>query len=118
MGNRYFNHSDHRTAGAATLDAVFPGAGNPLFFEELLRNEQLEPWNVPEIWLGWTNEPNHYEDITGLMDRKLHALRAHASQVQGNLIGFFEQWLPVEAQENGRQIGVEHAESFRQLLLG
>lgn len=118
FGNQYFNHSDHRTAGAVTLDAVFPGAGNPLFFEELLLDEHLEPWNVPEIWLGWTNEPNHYEDITRFMDRKLEALRAHRSQVvDNNMIGFFERWLPMEAVENGRKIGVEHAEAFRVLQL-
>ena len=116
FGNQYFNHADHRTAGAVTLDAVFPGAGNPLFFEELL-DEGFEPWNVPELWLGWTNEPNHYQDVTGFMDRKLEALAAHASQVQGDFLGFFEQWLPMEAEENGKKIGVQHAEAFRALQL-
>jgi LmbE family N-acetylglucosaminyl deacetylase len=118
FGNQYFNHSDHRKAGAAALDAAFPGAGNALFFEGLLRHESLEPWNVPEIWIGWSNEPNHYEDITGFMERKLEALRAHRSQViDNNSIGFFEQWLPLEAVENGRKIGTEHAEAFRVLQL-
>jgi LmbE family N-acetylglucosaminyl deacetylase len=117
FGSQYFNHSDHRTAGAVTLDALFPGAGNPLFFSELLE-EGLEPWKVPEVWLGWTNEPNHYQDITGFMDRKLQALWKHESQVQGGLIGFFESWLPMEAQENGKKIGAEHAEAFRVLTLG
>jgi LmbE family N-acetylglucosaminyl deacetylase len=51
------------------------------------------------------------------MEVKLAALREHRSQVEGDMLGFFEQWLPVEAQENGRQIGVEHAEAFRQLQL-
>ncbi|HWE60256.1 MAG TPA: PIG-L family deacetylase, partial [Chloroflexota bacterium] len=32
----YINHPDHRTAGVATLDAVFPAAGNPRAFRELL----------------------------------------------------------------------------------
>ena len=43
-------------------------------------NEGLEPWNVPEIWLINGREPNHYVDITEMFDRKVTALRAHASQ--------------------------------------
>jgi LmbE family N-acetylglucosaminyl deacetylase len=116
FGNRYFNHADHRTAGAAALDAVFPGAGNPHFFAEQL-SEGLQPWKVTEVWLGWTNEPNHYQDITGLMDLKLKALFEHRSQVEGDMLGFFEQWLPAEAEENGKKIGVQHAEAFRVLQL-
>jgi LmbE family N-acetylglucosaminyl deacetylase len=116
FGNRYFNHSDHRTAGAVTLDAVFPGAGNPHFFTEQLA-EGLSPWKVPEVWMGWSLEPNHYEDVTGFIDLKLKALAEHRSQVQGGMLGFFEEWLPTEAEENGRKIGVQHAEAFRVLQL-
>jgi LmbE family N-acetylglucosaminyl deacetylase len=115
-GNRYYNHSDHRVAGAVALDAVFPGAGNPHYFPDQLA-DGLEPWDVPEVWLGWSGEPNHHEDVTGYLETKLEALRHHRSQVEGDMLGFFEQWLPVEAQENGRKIGVEHAEAFRQLQL-
>ncbi len=117
FGNEYFNHSDHRNAGWCTMDAIFPGAGNPLFFEELLA-EGLEPWDVNEIWLGWTMEPNHHQDVTGFMQRKVEALRLHASQVADHQIGFFEEWLPKEAVEAGKRIGVQHAESFRVLQLG
>jgi LmbE family N-acetylglucosaminyl deacetylase len=117
FGNQYFNHSDHRTAGAVTLDAVFPGAGNPHFFSDQLE-EGLAIWKVPELWLGWTLEPNHYQDVTGFVDLKLKALAEHRSQVQGGMLGFFEEWLPAEAKENGKQIGVEHAEAFRVLELG
>ena len=114
--DRYFNHSDHRTAGAIALDGVFPGAGNPHFFTEQLV-DGLEPWNVPKVWLGWTNEPNRYEDISGLMETKLAALAAHRSQVEGDLLGFFEEWLPADAAETGKKIGVEHAEAFRVISL-
>jgi LmbE family N-acetylglucosaminyl deacetylase len=114
--DRYFNHADHRTAGAATLDAIFPGAGNPHFFTEQLV-DGLEPWSVSDVWLAWTLEPNHYEDVTGHMRTKLDALGRHRSQVEGDMLGYFEEWLPKDAEEAGRGIGVEHAESFRVLAL-
>jgi len=116
LGNRYINHSDHRTAGAIACDSVFPGAGNPQFFPEQIE-EGLESWDAPQVWLSWSTQPNHHEDITGFMQAKLDALAAHTSQVQGDMLGFFEQWLPLEASEAGKLIGVEHAESFRRLDL-
>jgi LmbE family N-acetylglucosaminyl deacetylase len=116
FGNTYYNHSDHRTAGACALDAVFPAAGNPLFFSELLE-DGFEPHSVPEVWLGWSLEPNHFQDVSGFMDTKLKALALHASQVEGDMLGFFEEWLPREAAESGKKIGVQHAEAFRVLNL-
>ena len=103
------------TAGP-TLDAVFPGAGNPHFFADQL-DRGLRPWKVPQVWLSWTLEPNHFQDITGFMETKLAALGAHRSQVEGNMLGFFDQWLPAEAEEAGKRIGVQHAEGFRVLDL-
>ncbi len=45
--DRYINHPDHRAAGQATLDAVFPAAGSALFFPELLTDEGLQPAQDP-----------------------------------------------------------------------
>ncbi len=115
FGDSYFNHADHRTAGAATLDAVFPGAGNPHFFEELLAGG-LGPWKVPELWLGWTNEPNHREDVSSTMETKLAALAEHASQLQEG-IAFFEEFLHEDAAREGERIGARFAEPFRVLRL-
>jgi LmbE family N-acetylglucosaminyl deacetylase len=112
----FYNHSDHRTAGVIALDSVYPGSGNPHYFAEHLA-EGLEAWDVHDVWLGWTNEPNHYEDVTGFVDRKVEALLAHVSQVTGDGIAFFQDWLPREAAEAGRKIAVEHAEGFRVLDL-
>jgi LmbE family N-acetylglucosaminyl deacetylase len=112
----FYNHSDHRTAGEIALDSVYPGSGNPHYFAEHL-GEGLDPWDVYDIWLGWTNESNHYEDITGFVDAKVNALLAHASQVQGDGIRFFQDWLPKEAEDAGARIGVAHAEAFRVLDL-
>jgi LmbE family N-acetylglucosaminyl deacetylase len=109
--NRYYNHSDHRTAGEIALDAVFPGAGNPHYFSEQLA-EGLEPHDVPQVWLGWSREPNHDEDITGFLRTKIDALAAHPSQLADG-IKFFDEELTREAEEAGARIGVTHAEPFR-----
>jgi LmbE family N-acetylglucosaminyl deacetylase len=113
--DRYYNHSDHRTAGVIALDAVYPGAGNPHYFTDHL-DQGLEPHDAARMWLGWTLEPNHHEDVTGFLDTKVRALAAHASQLAEG-IAFFEEELEKEAVSAGERIGAEHAESFRVLEL-
>jgi LmbE family N-acetylglucosaminyl deacetylase len=113
--DRYYNHSDHRTAGFVALDSVFPGSGNPHFFSEHL-GEGLEVQEVTDVWLGWTGEPNHTEDISGFFTAKIEALAAHASQLAEG-IRFFEEMLETEAVEAGAKLGVTHAEEFRVLDL-
>jgi LmbE family N-acetylglucosaminyl deacetylase len=113
--NRYYNHSDHRTAGWIALDSAFPGSGNPHFFSEHL-GEGLEVQDVHDVWLGWTSEPNHTQDISGHLQTKVDALAAHASQLSEG-IRFFEEFLTKDAVESGQKIGVEHAEAFRVLDL-
>lgn len=113
--DRYYNHSDHRRAGEIALDAVFPGAGNPHYFAEHLA-EGLDVRQVHDVWLGWTNEPNHVEDVTGHFATAMAALAEHRSQVEDG-IAYFQEELEREAQEAGAEIGVEHAERFRVLDL-
>lgn len=116
FGNQYYNHRDHRMTGEAVLDAVAPGAGNPHFYSEQLA-EGLQPWDVPEVWLGPTMEPNHVEDVSGFVETKLSALGCHTSQLAEDQLKFFEQWIPAEAAEQGKKIGAEAGESFRVLNL-
>jgi LmbE family N-acetylglucosaminyl deacetylase len=113
--NRYYNHSDHRVSGFVALDAAYPGSGNPHFFPEQL-GEGLAVQDVFDIWLGWTHEPNHVEDITGFLATKIDALAKHDSQLTEG-IRFFEDFLGKDAVEAGAKIGVEHAEEFRVLDL-
>lgn len=79
--NRHINHNDHRAIGLATLDAIFPAAGNRMYFPELLK-EGSEPHQVREIYLSTTEYPNLWIDITDVFELKLSALRCHASQIQ------------------------------------
>ncbi|MER3400116.1 MAG: PIG-L family deacetylase [Thermoflexus sp.] len=112
-GDRYINHNDHRAIGLATLDAIFPAAGNPLYFPELLR-EGLEPHRVQEVYLATTEHANHWVDITDTFDRKLAALRCHASQIRD--FAALEQRLRERLRHSidGREI---LAEGFRRIVL-
>src|SRR4029079_14387045 len=78
----FINHPDHRATGTAVLDAVYPTARDHLNFPEHLL-EGLEPHKVREILLWNSNQPNFDVDITPEVDRKIHALLAHATQFGG-----------------------------------
>lgn len=74
------NHPDHRAAGQIVVDAVFPGAGNPMFFPELMA-EGLHPHSVKEVWLSLTAQANTVIDVTPYWPLKLQALHEHDSQI-------------------------------------
>ncbi len=74
------NHPDHRAAGQAALDAVFPAAGNAAYFPELLA-EGYQPHMPKEVWCSHTNQPNVTLDITDTWSVKFEALLCHRSQI-------------------------------------
>jgi len=74
------SHPDHMAAGEATVRAVYPAARNPFAFPELLADEALEAWTVPELWLMADEKSDHAVDITETFSRKVAALKAHVSQ--------------------------------------
>ncbi len=76
----YLNHPDHRAAGEATLDAIYPAARDRMTFPELL-DEGLEPHKVREVYLAGAKDPDVAIDISDHLDTKLRALQAHASQL-------------------------------------
>jgi LmbE family N-acetylglucosaminyl deacetylase len=75
------NHPDHRACGQVVLDAVFPAAGNLVYFPELLE-EGFQPHMPKEIWCSLTMQPNTTLDITDMWDTKLQAILKHTTQVQ------------------------------------
>ncbi|MFG3435769.1 PIG-L deacetylase family protein [Nonomuraea sp. NPDC047897] len=83
------SHPDHRAVGGATLDAVYPDARNPYAFPELLRDEGLQAWTVREVWLMGGMTPDHWVDVTTVIERKLAALQSHVSQI-AHVAGFEE----------------------------
>ena len=86
------SHPDHLAVGEATMCAVYPDARNPFAHPELLAEEGLQAWVVPEVWLVGGPQPNHFVDVTDAFDRKVAALRAHPSQTE-HLGDGLETWL-------------------------
>jgi len=108
------NHIDHREAGIAAVDAVYPAARNPMAFPALARSG-LAAHNVRRLYLFWPTEPNVHIDITTTLDRKIDALRAHASQIKhpGQLADRIRSW----AAEEGEPIGVAAGEGLRLIVI-
>ena len=112
FGNSYINHPDHRAAGEATLYAVFPSAETRPIFPELL-SEGYEPHHVSELYLDLTLAPDTYVDISDSIERKLAALRCHATQVGPEV----EPWVREWGAEAGVKAGCAYAEAFRVMRL-
>ena len=97
------SHPDHLAAGEAAINAVYPDARNPFAHTELLRDEGLAAWSVPEVWLMADAEPDHFVDVTDTFERKIAALRAHESQTahMPDLEKFVGGWLRANATVGG-----------------
>ena len=112
------SHPDHRAVGSAAMDAVYPDARNPFAFPELLDDEQLEPWSVPQLWIAGGLEPNEFIDVTEAFPRKLAALRAHVSQTgdRDDLEGLLRGWMSRTAKAAGLPDG-RLAEAFQAITV-
>ena len=111
----YASHPDHLAAGEAAMCAVYPDARNPFAHPELLADEGLADWSVPEVWLMSTpGEGSLYVDVTDTFDKKLAALRAHVSQTSHmeDLEGMLRAWLGANAERAGYEAG-RLAEAYR-----
>lgn len=106
----HVQHADHRAAGIAALDAVYPACQNPMAFPHLVIDEGLEPHRVKSLYLFWSDEPNAWVDTSATTQRKIDALLAHESQIsrRDELPAEIREW----AAEAGKRIGTDAAEGF------
>ncbi|NND74039.1 MAG: PIG-L family deacetylase [Ilumatobacter sp.] len=79
LDSTYGSHPDHLATGEATMCAVYPDARNPFAFGGS-RCAELEDWAVDEMWVMLAVGAQDAVDITAQLDRKIRALRCHASQ--------------------------------------
>jgi LmbE family N-acetylglucosaminyl deacetylase len=100
------SHPDHLAAGEATVQAIYPASRNPYAFPEL-REQGLEAWVVPELWLAAHPHVNHAVDVTDTFERKLEALLCHRSQHPDpdNLRRDLHAGLHATASRHGLQTG-------------
>jgi LmbE family N-acetylglucosaminyl deacetylase len=106
--NGIINHPDHRAAGQATLDAVFPLARDRLSFPELY-DQGYQPHKVATVLLVNFSTSNFSVDITNTLDKKIEAIEAHVSQFADHSVS---TWVKEFAHEQGKVAGYELAESF------
>ncbi len=112
FGQDYFNHRDHRIAGAALLDAVAPASALPHYFPDAGPAHQ-----VSTVLLSGTLEPDEWVDVTGTIEAKAAAVECHRTQFAGQS-GWAGEAVRRRAAEEGRRAGVAYAEGFRRLTLG
>jgi len=114
MHNDYINHPDHRAAGQIVIEAVFPAAQNPLFFTDLIDNENLPPHDVDEVWLSLPKEPNLVVDVTETWGQKIDALIEHRSQIGD--VDEFRQKMMSRYTEDSDEKAPRYEESFKRIV--
>lgn len=112
----HIQHTDHREAAIAAVDAVYPAARNAMAFPHLMLQEGLEPHTVGRLYLFWSDQPNAWVDATDTLEVKLAALREHVSQIRepAELEDRIREW----ATEEATRFGVAAVESFRVVDIG
>ncbi len=111
---RYRLHPDHRHAGLLACDGVV-AARDPHFFPELGLTHHR-----PSALLLWEADvPNHVEDVTSSLERKLDALLAHESQFESTMhaadetdLASFRVRISDRLADLGRPYGFGAAEVF------
>jgi LmbE family N-acetylglucosaminyl deacetylase len=114
--NGGLNHPDHRAAGQAALDAVFPAVRDHLNFPELWQEENLEPHIVREVWVCGTLVPDTVLDVTPTWEIKIKALYEHKSQI-GEPEKLAER-MHNRRTEDSTPENPRYEERFRRLILG
>jgi LmbE family N-acetylglucosaminyl deacetylase len=113
---RYLWHRDHRIIGQVAMDAVFPYARDHLAYPDMLA-QGLEPHKVAEILFWGAEDINYRSDITDTFDRKIDALRCHASQMREFKTTDPVNWLRDRCREMAQGEAFELAEGFHRVEL-
>lgn len=106
----FINHPDHRAAGQATLDGIFPLARDHMSFPELFNEEKLQPHKVAHALLVNLETANYYVDISKYLEKKFEGLFKHTSQIPDQLV--IRERITERAKMLGQTSGFKYAEGF------
>jgi len=110
----FVNHTDHRAAALATLDACFPLSRDRLTFPNH-EKEGLRSHRVEEILLTSVEKKDFLVDITKTFDKKIMALSLHKSQFDN--FKEIEKRVTKRARYWGKFGGYKFAENFIRIKL-
>src|SRR5260370_18130971 len=79
---RYEIHPDHRAVGLCTFDAIAVARGRMDFPEQL--REGLTAHKVRQAYFFNTDQPNHWVDISEVLDQKIQARFSNVRQNHPN----------------------------------
>ncbi len=108
----FINHTDHRAAATAAMDAVFPLSRDRLTFPEH-EKQGLKLHKVEEILFVSFSQGTYFVDISKTLDKKIKALSCHKSQF-GNFADV-EKRIRKRAKALGKKSGYKAAESFKRI---
>lgn len=110
----FVNHTDHRAAALATMDACFPLSRDRLTFQNL-EKEGLKPHKVEELLLVGLEKKDFIVDITNTFAKKIKALSLHKSQFDD--FEDVKKRVTTRAKMWGKARGYKFAENFIRIKL-
>lgn len=109
----YMLHPDHRAVGFAVIEGVV-SARDHLFMPGL-GQIGITVWRPEALYLWGAEQPDHFEDISEFVDRKIAALTEHHTQLD-EAAGWQER-VRQRMAELGTEHGVAAAEPFKKLVV-
>ena len=108
-------HRDHRITGQVTSDAAFPYARDHLHFQELHKDEGLEPYKTGMILYWAPDVPDTFIDISDFIETKIQAICCHNSQMSGHPDREVGQFVREKASQAAEGSDFKYAEAFRKI---
>lgn len=115
---RYRLHPDHRNTGLNVCDAIV-AARDPHFLKHHMTEHGVQHHRPDALLLWEADEPNHFEDVSSVVDIKLAGLEKHESQFEStmkatddNEMEVFRTRMRTRMKDLGAPHGVEAAEIF------
>jgi LmbE family N-acetylglucosaminyl deacetylase len=109
----YMLHPDHRAVGFAVIEGLV-SARDHLFMPGL-GQIGITVWRPEALYLWQAETPDHFEDVTDFVERKIAALREHHTQLDRSTV--WEQRVRQRLAEIGAQYDVAAAEAFKKIEL-